>query len=54
VLHGPLNEHWVGHMTEMNFREVLVMAPLMLLILSIGIWPMWILDVINKAVGFFS
>jgi hypothetical protein len=26
----------------------------MLLILSIGIWPMWILDVINKAVGFFS
>ena len=54
VLHGPLNEHWVGHMTEMNFREVLVMAPLMLLILSIGIWPMWILDVINKAVGFFN
>jgi NADH-quinone oxidoreductase subunit M len=54
VLHGPLNEHWVGHMTEMNFREVLVMAPLMLLILSIGIWPTWILDVINRAVGFLN
>jgi NADH:ubiquinone oxidoreductase subunit 4 (subunit M) len=38
----------------MNFREVLVMAPLMLLILSIGIWPTWILDVINRAVGFLN
>jgi len=51
VLQGPLNERWAGHMTEINVREVLVMAPLMLLILSIGIWPMWILNVINKAVG---
>ena len=51
VLHGPLNEHWIGHMTEINFREVLVMAPLMLLILAIGIWPMWILNIINRAVA---
>jgi NADH-quinone oxidoreductase subunit M len=51
VLHGPLNEHWVGHMTEINTREILVMAPLMVFILLIGIWPMWILDIINKAVG---
>jgi NADH-quinone oxidoreductase subunit M len=51
VLHGPLNQAWVGHMTEINTREILVMAPLMLFTLSIGIWPMWILDVINKAVG---
>jgi NADH:ubiquinone oxidoreductase subunit 4 (subunit M) len=27
-----------------------VMAPLMVLILWIGIYPAWILDVINKAV----
>jgi NADH:ubiquinone oxidoreductase subunit 4 (subunit M) len=26
------------------------MAPLMVLMLVIGIWPAWILDVINKAV----
>ena len=51
VLHGPLNEHWVGRMTEINTREVLVMVPLMAFILFIGIWPMWILDIINKAMG---
>jgi len=49
VLHGPLNEHWVGHLTEINFREVMVMAPLLVLILWIGIWPAWILNIINRA-----
>jgi NADH-quinone oxidoreductase subunit M len=51
VLHGPLNEEWAhgDHaLKEINLREVLVMAPLMLLILVIGIWPMWILEVINR------
>jgi NADH-quinone oxidoreductase subunit M len=53
VLHGPLNEHWAHgehKLTEINTREVLVMVPLMALILWIGIWPAWILNVINKAV----
>ena len=50
VLHGPLNERWKGHMTEINSREVIVMVPLMALILVIGVWPAWILEVINKAV----
>jgi NADH-quinone oxidoreductase subunit M len=53
VLHGPLNEHWAHgehKLTEINMREILVMVPLMALILWIGIWPAWILDVINKAV----
>jgi NADH-quinone oxidoreductase subunit M len=53
VLHGPLNEHWAHgehKLTEINAREILVMAPLMVLILWIGIYPAWILDVINKAV----
>lgn len=53
VLHGPLNEHWAHgdhKLTEINFREILVMAPLMVLILWIGVWPVWILNVINKAV----
>jgi len=52
-LHGPLNEHWAHgehKLTEINTREILIMAPLMLLILWIGIYPAWILDVINKAV----
>jgi len=53
VLHGPMNEHWAHGehaLTEINAREVLVMVPLMALILWIGIYPAWILDVINKAV----
>ena len=49
VLHGPTNEVWVGHLTEINPREIMVMAPLIVLILWIGIWPGWILDLINKA-----
>ncbi len=50
VLHGPLNEHWVGHLSEINSREVLVITPLMVLMLWIGVWPSWILGVINQAV----
>jgi NADH-quinone oxidoreductase subunit M len=53
VLHGPLNEHWRGHITEINAREVLVIAPLMILMLSIGVWPAWILSVINEAMRIF-
>ncbi len=50
VLHGPLNEHWIGHLQEINAREVFVIVPLMVLMLWIGIWPAWILNVINRAV----
>ena len=55
VLHGPLNEHWAAsqgehRLTEINTREILVMAPLMVLILWIGVWPAWVLNVINNAV----
>jgi NADH-quinone oxidoreductase subunit M len=49
VLHGPTNEHWVGHITEINVREIVVISPLMILMLAIGIWPAWILGVINSA-----
>jgi NADH-quinone oxidoreductase subunit M len=52
VLHGPLNEHWAHGehaLTEINTREIIVMAPLMVMILFLGIWPMGLLDVINKA-----
>ncbi len=49
VLHGPTNEHWVGHISEISLREIIVMGPLMLLMLVIGLWPAWILGVINSA-----
>jgi len=51
VLHGPMNENWVGHLSEINPREIVIMAPLMVLMLWIGVWPAWILDVIDRTVG---
>lgn len=50
VLHGPLNTKWVGHLSEINMREIFVIVPLMILMLWIGVWPAWILEVINKAI----
>jgi NADH-quinone oxidoreductase subunit M len=53
VLHGPMNEHWASgdhKLTEINTRELFVIVPLMVLMLAIGLWPAWILEVINKAV----
>jgi NADH-quinone oxidoreductase subunit M len=50
TLHGPLNERWKGKLTEINRRELLVIAPLMVLMLWLGVWPAWLLGVINQAV----
>lgn len=52
VLHGPVNEHYAlgeHKLSDIKLREIVVMAPLMVLILVIGVYPAWILDVINKA-----
>ncbi|MCC7208938.1 MAG: NADH-quinone oxidoreductase subunit M [Anaerolineae bacterium] len=48
VLHGPVNPHWVGHRLEIELREVVALAPLAVLILVTGIWPNWIMPVINQ------
>lgn len=50
VLHGPLNERWTGKLKEMTPRELIVIAPLMVLMVLIGIWPGWLVDLINRAV----
>jgi NADH-quinone oxidoreductase subunit M len=50
VLHGPMNEKWLGHDLEIRRREVVAIAPLMVLMLAIGVWPAWILGVINTTV----
>ncbi|HLF91340.1 MAG TPA: NADH-quinone oxidoreductase subunit M [Anaerolineales bacterium] len=50
TLHGPLNEKWIGQLSEINSRELWVIAPLMVLMLWLGIWPAWLLGVINQAV----
>jgi len=51
VLHGPVNEHWRGHHLEIEVREVIALAPLAALMLVTGIWPNWILPVINQTVS---
>lgn len=50
VLHGPLNERWGEYKLEINRREMVAVAPLMALMLLIGVWPYWILDMINQTV----
>ncbi len=50
TLHGPLNEKWSGKLSEINLRELFVIVPLMILMLTIGLWPSWILNLINSTV----
>jgi NADH-quinone oxidoreductase subunit M len=49
VLHGPLNPEWKG-IAEISTRERIIVFPLMALMLSIGLWPRWMLEVINATV----
>jgi NADH-quinone oxidoreductase subunit M len=59
VLHGPANTRLAdevrhhGGRLEINAREVMAVAPLMVLMLAVGIWPSWITGVINAAVTRF-
>ena len=50
VLHGPLNAKWHDHALEIAPREVVAMAPLLALMLALGVWPAWLVNVINEAV----
>jgi NADH-quinone oxidoreductase subunit M len=50
VLHGALPDRWKDAPLEIGLRERLAMAPLMILLLAIGVWPVWILKMIGTAV----
>jgi len=54
VLYGPLNNDAValahGHSLEINLRETLAMAPLLALMLVLGVFPAWLLGPINSTV----
>ncbi len=52
VLHGPVNHELLHHaeMTEINWTERLALAPLMVLMLAIGLYPFWLMGVINQSV----
>ncbi|MEW5985322.1 MAG: NADH-quinone oxidoreductase subunit M [Chloroflexota bacterium] len=49
TLHGTLKPEWRG-LRDMTLREHLVIWPLMALMLSLGLWPRWLLEVINSTV----
>jgi NADH-quinone oxidoreductase subunit M len=49
TLHGPVKEEWLG-LKDMTLREHLVIWPLMGLMLSLGLWPQWVLVFINDTV----
>lgn len=48
ALHDKLNPRWEG-IKDISWREAWALIPLMVLMLATGIWPRWILDVINAA-----
>jgi NADH-quinone oxidoreductase subunit M len=50
TLHGPLNTRWLGHSLEISPREIIAIAPLMVLMLLVGLWPAWLVSVINETV----
>ncbi|RPI96777.1 MAG: NADH-quinone oxidoreductase subunit M, partial [Chloroflexi bacterium] len=55
LLHGPYNEEWAAyhqteHSLEISRREVLALAPLVVLMLITGLYPNWVMDVINDGV----
>ncbi len=49
TLHGPTKPEWLG-LPRMTLREHAVIWPLMALMLSLGVWPQWILVFINDTV----
>jgi NADH-quinone oxidoreductase subunit M len=50
VLQGPFNLHWRDYNLEIERREFIAIAPLMVLMLVTGIAPNWVLSVINESV----
>jgi len=50
VLHGPFNMAWKNTRVEIETREIIAIAPLMILMLITGLAPNWVLSVINSSV----
>ena len=51
VLHGPFNLRWRDTELELTRAELLGMAPLLALMLLTGVYPNWILPMINTTVS---
>lgn len=53
VLHGPFNLKWRDTELEIDRRELIAIAPLMVLMLVTGLYPNWVLSTINQSVTVF-
>jgi NADH-quinone oxidoreductase subunit M len=53
TLYGPVNRRWLGHRLEISAREVVALAPLVALLVFNGVWPAWLVSVINDTVTRF-
>ncbi|MCL4867424.1 MAG: NADH-quinone oxidoreductase subunit M [Anaerolineae bacterium] len=52
TLHGPIKDQELAHhLTPMTTVEHLVIWPLMILMLTLGLWPQWLLAIINDTVS---
>jgi len=51
ILQGPIREEWQGYRLEISVREMLAIAPIVVLILITGVYPNWIMQVINGTVS---
>ena len=50
MIQGPLDEEKNGNLTDLTKREILVLAPLVIMFFVIGLYPNYFLDKINPAV----
>jgi NADH-quinone oxidoreductase subunit M len=50
TLYGPPNPRWSGHRLEISAREVVALAPLVVLLVVNGVWPAWLVSVINETI----
>jgi NADH:ubiquinone oxidoreductase subunit 4 (subunit M) len=50
TLHGPFNMKWRDTHLEIELREFIALSPLMVLMLITGVFPNWVLPVINVSV----
>lgn len=51
LLQGPVREEWQGYRLEITARELMAVAPLIVLTIVTGLYPNWIVTVINATVA---
>jgi len=49
VLLGPLNDKWKA-ISDINMREIISIAPLVLIVLALGVYPLWALKFQDNAI----